>query len=75
MNIQKNIDKLILALRMQGYDYYIDTVQFYSDRIERMTTKYILHEGNPREGAVFFNKVKLMKHLVFIYKGIVGDSS
>lgn len=75
MNIQKNIDKLLLALRIRGYEYYIDTSQFYSEKIERMTTKYVLHEGNPREGAVFFSKVKLLKHLVFIYKGIVGDSS
>ena len=55
MNIQKNIDKIIIALRMRGYDYYIDTVQFYSDKIERMTTKYVLHEGNPRDGTVFFS--------------------
>ena len=75
MNVQRNIDKLLMALRMKGYDYYIDTNQFYSYKLERMTTKYVLHEGNPRGGAVFFNKVKLMKHLVFIYKGIVGDTS
>ena len=75
MNIQKNIDKILIALRMRGYDYYVDTAQFYSDKIERMTTKYVLHEGNPRDGAVFYSKVKLLKHLVFIYKEIVGDSS
>ena len=73
MIIQKNIDKLLLALRMRGYEYYIDKKLFYSEKLERMTTKYVLHEGNPREGTVFFSKVKLLTHLVFLYKS--GDSS
>lgn len=74
MNIQRNIDKIMLALRMKGYDYCIDTKQFYSDKLEKYCTKYILHDGNPKDGEVFFSKVKLLKHLVFLYKGI-GDPS
>lgn len=78
MNIQRNIDKLLLALKMQGYEYFVNTSQFTSSKTGRTATKYTIHDGNPREGIDCYSKVKVVENLAFIYKDIMykrGDSS
>lgn len=73
MNMQKQIDKLVLALRMRGCNYYIDTKQFYNPKTEKFCTKYIVHEGIPKNGEEFFSKVKVLNHLVSLYRLKEGD--
>lgn len=74
MNVQNKIDKLLLALKMKGYEFFIDQSQFYSENLNKRCTKYIVHDGNPREGEVFFSKLKLLLYLADLYKS-VSDSS
>lgn len=78
MNVQKNIDKLLLALKMNGHEYFINTQQFKSVETDRTITKYIIYDGNPREGIECYSKVKVLENLVFLYKDLLykrGDSS
>ncbi len=78
MNIQKNIDKVLLALKMHGHEYFINTQQFKSQKTGRTVTKYIIYDDNPRDGIECYSKVKVLENLVFLYKDILykrGDSS
>ena len=74
MNIQNRINKLILALKMKGFVLFIDKKQFYSEDLDKLCTKYIVHEGNPREGETFYSQLKLLNYLANYYKK-VSDSS
>lgn len=40
MNINKNINKLLYALKQKGQVYKINSFKFYSERNEKYTTKY-----------------------------------
>lgn len=78
MNVQKNIDKVLLALKMNGQEYFINTHQFKSQKTDKIVTKYIIHDGNPRDGIECFSKVKVLENLVFLYKDLLykrGDTS
>lgn len=78
MNIQKNIDKVLLALKMSGYEYFINTQQFKSQKTGRKVTKYIIYDDNPRDGIECYSKVKVLENLVFLYKDLLykcGDTS
>lgn len=75
-NLQTQINKVLLALRMKGIVYKINTKQFYSKRDERFITKYILWEFNEwKDGEVFYSKVKLLLYLVEKYKEVNGGDS
>lgn len=78
MNVQKNIDKVLLALKMNGHEYFINTQQFKSVKNGNTVTKYIIYDDNPREGIECYSKVKVLENLVFLYKDLLykrGDSS
>ena len=78
MNVQKNIDKLLIALKTQGHEYFINTQQFKSVEKDRTITKYIIYDDNPRDGIECYSKVKVLENLVFLYKYLLykrGDSS
>jgi len=78
MNVQKNINKVLLALKMREHEYFINTQQFKSIKTGRTVTKYIIYDDNPREGIECFSKVKVLENLVFLYKDLLykcGDSS
>jgi LytS/YehU family sensor histidine kinase len=77
MNVQKNINKLLLALKMAGHEYFINTQQFKSNNTGKTITKYIIYDDNPRNGIECFSKNKVLESLVLLYKDILhgGDSS
>lgn len=78
MNVQKNIDKVLLALKMNGHEHFINTQQFKSVETARIITKYIIYDDNPRERIECYSKVKVLENLVFLYKDLLykrGDSS
>ena len=77
MNVQKNIDKMLMALKMQGHEYFINTQQFKNVEKNRTITKYIIYDDNPRDGIECYSKVKVLENLVFLYKDLLyrGDSS
>lgn len=77
MNVQKNIDKMLIALKMQGHEYFINTQQFKNVEKNRTITKYIIYDDNPRDGIECYSKVKVLENLVFLYKDLLyrGDSS
>lgn len=73
-NIQKKINKLLMALRQKGIVYKINTQQFYSEKQERICTKLILWEEHPQmDGEVFYSKVELLKHLAERWKEVRED--
>lgn len=72
MNIQSKINKLLMALRTKGIYLRINTEQFPSDDIERMITKYTVYETHPRQGEVFYSKIKILEYLVKLYKKVGG---
>lgn len=78
MNIQKNINKVLLALKMAGHEYFINTQQFKSFKTGKTVTKYIIYDHNPRAGIECYSKVKVLQNLVFLYKELLykrGDTS
>lgn len=72
MNIQGKINKLLQAFRNKGYMLKINTEQFLSEDESRMMTKYILYEGHPKNGEVFYSKVKMLIYLADLYKKVGG---
>lgn len=78
MNIQKNINKVLLALKLQGHEYFINTQQFKSKKTDKIVTKYIIYDDNPKDGIECYSKVQLLNSLVFLYKDLLykcGDTS
>ena len=75
-NIQKNINKVLLALRTKGIVYKINSKQFYSSEQKRIITKYILFEFSEREdGEPFYSKKELLLYLVERWKEVNGGDS
>lgn len=75
MNIQSKINKLLMALKVKGIYLYIDTTQFTvneGEPSERMITKYIVYETHPKEGEVFYSKIKILLYLADLYKKVGG---
>ena len=70
-NIQKKINNLLLALKQKGAVYKINTVQFYSEKQDRICTKLIIWEEHPqRDGEVFYSKAELLKYLAGRWKEV-----
>ncbi len=75
-SIQTKINKLLLALRMKGIVYKMNTSQFYSEEQQKILTKMIIWEDHPnRDGEVFYSKVKLLKYLAERWKEVNEDGS
>lgn len=75
-NIQKNINKVLLALRTKGIVYKINSKQFYSSEQKRIRTKYILFEFSEWEdGELFYSKKELLLYLVEKWKEVNGGDS
>lgn len=85
MNVQGNINKILIAIRIKGVDIKIDRIEFYSEKTKTYCTKYSVYVkedtedryGNPvRKYELkneFFNKVPLLLYLVDYYKNIVEE--
>lgn len=70
-NIQMKINKLLIALRLKGIVYKVNTSQYYSEKRERICTKMILWEEHPnRDGEVFYSKVEMLKYLADRWKEV-----
>lgn len=70
-NIQTKINKLLVALRLKGIVYKVNTSQYYSEKRERICTKMILWEDHPnRDGEVFYSKVEMLKYLADRWKEV-----
>lgn len=70
-NIQTKINKLLMALRLKGIVYKVNTSQYYSEKRERICTKLILWEDHPnRDGEVFYSKVEMLKYLADRWKEV-----
>lgn len=69
MNIQSKINKLLMALRYKGIAIKTNTEQFFADD-DKLITKYIVYETHPREGQVFYSKIKMLEYLVDLYKKV-----
>ena len=86
MNINQSINKLLFAIRNKGIDIKIDTIQFYSDKLEKYCSKYVVYikqlTTNRKGEEVlkyiyqddFFSKVQLLKYLVEKYKQIGSET-
>lgn len=63
---------------MNGHEYFINQQQFKSKKTDKVVTKYIIYDDNPRDGIECFSKVKVLENLVFLYKDLLykqGDTS
>lgn len=70
-NIQTKINKLLMALRLKGIVYKVNTSQYYSEKRDRICTKMILWEDHPnRDGEVFYSKVEMLKYLADRWKEV-----
>lgn len=70
-NIQTKINKLLMALRLKGIVYKVNTSQYYSEKRDRICTKMILWEEHPnRDGEVFYSKVEMLKYLADRWKEV-----
>lgn len=86
MNLQRNINRVLLAIRNKGIDIKIDTIQFYSDKLEKYCSKYVVYikelTTNRKGEEVlkyvyqddFFSKVQLLKYLAEKYKQIGSEA-
>lgn len=86
MNLQRNINRVLLAIRNKGIDIKIDTIQFYSDKLEKYCSKYVVYikelTTNRKGKEVlkyvyqddFFSKVQLLKYLAEKYKQIGSEA-
>ena len=86
MNINKNINKLLFAIRHKGIDIKVDTIQFYSNKLEKYCSKYVVYikelTTNRKGEEVlkyvyqddFSSKVQLLKYLVEKYKQIGSET-
>lgn len=73
-NVQKKINKLLMALRQRGIVYKINTQQFYYKKQDRICTKMILWEEHPqRDGEEFYSKAELLKYLAERWKEVRED--
>lgn len=82
MNISKNINKLLLAIRLNGKNVKIDSKMYFSEKSGKYITKYIFYErrvvenryGEEKEKWVElfsdYGKVKLLKYIVKFYNQI-----
>lgn len=80
MNLQRNINRVLLAIRHKGIDIKVDTIQFYSDKLEKYCSKYVVYikelTTNRKGEEVlkyvyqddFFSKVQLLRYLIEKYK-------
>lgn len=82
MNIQKNINKLIIAIKQKGKEIRLETRMFYYDEANKYLTKIILSEKLIEDDKTTwvelysgFSKVKLLKCLVEYYKKIEGEAN
>jgi hypothetical protein len=73
-NIQSKINKLVMALKIKGRIIKINTSQFYLEDKDKVITKYIVYETQPKDGEEIYGKVNVLKYLVDLYKEI-GESS
>lgn len=71
MNAQPKINKLLTALRMKGIVYKVNTQQYFSEKQERICTKFILWEDSPKNGEVFYSKAKMLKYLAERWKEVM----
>lgn len=86
MNLQRNINRVLLAIRHKGIDIKVDTIQFYSNKLENYCSKYVVYikelTTNRKGEEVlkyvyqddFFSKVQLLKYLVEKYKQIGSEA-
>lgn len=44
MNINQNINKLLYALKQKGQTYRINSFQFYSEKNDKYSTKYVIYK-------------------------------
>lgn len=78
MNIKAKIQNLIIAVNLIGRCYKLNSEQYYSEKQDKICTKYILWEEYPkRDGIVFYSQIDLLKFLANDYKMLhkVGGSS
>lgn len=80
MNIQKNINKLLIAIRLKGIDIKIDTFEYYSEKLEKYCKKYVIYikqwtKNRKNEDVYkyvyqdgFSSKILLLKWLAKKYK-------
>jgi len=67
LNINKNINKLLYALKQKGQVYKINSFKFYSERNEKYTTKYqilkkeLVEVYNFLEGIMEFKEKYIVK--------------
>jgi capsular polysaccharide biosynthesis protein len=73
-NVQSKINKLIMALKVKGRVIKINTSQFYIEDKDKVITKYIVYETNPKDGEDIYGKVNVLKYLVKLYREL-GESS
>ena len=81
-NIQTKINKLLTAIRQEGIDIKIDTLEFYSDTTEKYFKIYkvfIKEIVKNKKGELvykyveddeFTTKIALLKYLVWKYKSL-----
>ena len=87
MNIQRQINKLITAIRTKGIDIKIDKIESYSGKLQKyivINKVFIRMLKKNKRGEVeekyvlqdtFFSKVKLLEYLVEKYKEIGSEAN
>lgn len=74
VNPKKYIDKLIQALEGEGkyYNYYYK--RFYSNKVERYVTKYIIESKDDKNTKIeVYNKIEILKYLVREWRKVKGE--
>lgn len=86
MNIQQNINKLLIGIKLKGKNVKLDTKSYYSDKAGKYITKYIFYERRTTENKYGeevekwfelwdgYSKPNLLKYLVDYYKEIGSEA-
>lgn len=86
MNIQSNINKLLVGIKLKGKNVKLDTKLYYSDRAGKYITKHIFYErikvedryGEEKDKWVErysgYGKASLLKYIADYYNRIGSEA-
>lgn len=87
MNIQGNINKLLIGIRLKGKNVKLESKTYYSEKASNYITKHIFYERRTVEDRYGeekekwfelwsgYNKANLLKYLAEYFKEIEGEAN
>jgi hypothetical protein len=73
-SVQGKINTLLKAFKAKDIIIFINHYQYYSDTVQDIRTKYVIHGGKPQNGIECYGKLQLLKELIALYKKVGVDN-